>query len=76
MAVEINKSFVPRAAVEKTIRRGIAMYERMHGPATRQVIEKIEREVIHQAEILNFQSKIKDDESSVGSALYAGRKNK
>lgn len=75
MSMEINKSLVPRVAVERTIRRAVAMFETFQKTkATPEVIAKIEREVVHQANILNIEGQIKDDETSIGSALYAGRR--
>ena len=62
MAVELRRSVVPRVAVENTIRKGIELHEKMHGPVTPEVRSKITRYVIRQARILNEKAKIKDDE--------------
>lgn len=72
MATGINRSFVPRIAVENTVRRGIEMHEAIHGTkATPDVIKRIREFVLRQANILNLKAQIQDDEMHVNdSALY------
>ena len=75
MAVALTRSFVPRIAVEKTIRRGIELYEGVNGPADEATRKRIRNFVVQQANILNAQAQIKDDEMQ-DSILYPGRNQK
>lgn len=70
----IQKSSVPRIAVENTIRRGIDMYEKFNKiPATDEIRKKITRFVIQQANIMNVTAQIKEDEFD-DTLLYGRRK--
>lgn len=73
MALTLNRSFVPRIAVQKTILRGIELYEKVHGPATDQIKNQIRDFIYRQATILNMQAALKDDETAESERiLYKG----
>ena len=70
MALELRRSFVPKIAVENTIRRGIEMYQKFHGPVTQEIADKIRAEVIRQANIMNASGGIKEDEAGDSPIFY------
>lgn len=65
MSLIINRSVVPRAAVEKTIRRGIELWSLANDnkPAPKEVVEKITRMVHAHANTMNSQGGMTTDEA-------------
>lgn len=55
--LKINKSFVPQAAVDKTIRRGIELWQHANDnkPCPPHVVEQIKKIVRTQATIMNVE---------------------
>lgn len=72
MAAGIERSFVPKIAVERTIQRGIELHEKVHGPVTPEIRAKIVRYVHTQANILNAKRRISDEEMSDTEILLYG----
>lgn len=72
MSLIINKSIVPRVAVEKTIRRGIELWSLANDnkPAPKEVVEKITRMVVAHAHIMNAQGGIKGNEARSTPGLH------
>lgn len=73
----ITKSFIPRTAVQRTIRRGIEMYEAFNGPASPEVKKRIADEVVRQANIMSTRrASEKEKQREIGNptVLYGGRK--
>lgn len=65
MSLIINKSIVPRSAVEKTIKRGIALWSAANDnkPAPKEVVEKITKMVHFHANTMNSTGGLNDDEA-------------
>ena len=65
MSLQINKSFVPRVAVEKTIRRGIELWQLANDnrPCPPLVVQAITKEVHRLANMMNKTREYKDDET-------------
>jgi hypothetical protein len=76
MSLAINKSFVPRVAVQRTIALGIEAFEKIHGPANQAVRDKITKEVIRLANIQNASASALQKEQAMSDTreFYQGRK--
>lgn len=72
MALQINKSDVPRVAVEKTIRRGVELWRLANDnkPCPKHVVDQITAIVHRQAKIMNIERRYSDDEAGNLKGLY------
>ena len=72
MSLQINKSVVPRVAVERTVRRGIELWSLAHDnkPAPKEVVDKITMEVHRLANHMNSQGGKGPDEARNSAIIH------
>ena len=64
MSTQINRSLVPRVAVDKTVERGIGLWELANKrKATPEIAAKIKAEVVRLATIMNTAGGVTADEA-------------
>jgi len=74
MSTQITRSLVPRVAVQKTVERGIGLWELANKrKATPEIVEKITQEVIRLANIMNASGGVTADETRNSPIFHRSR---